>query len=312
MRVAATGQKSKFGPNALVPIYVWDIETREVLAVLKGFIQGAAYILKFSPDGSKLLCIGKDADHSIAIYDWANQKLIASSKVDKSFVTDAAFKNDTEFVTVGTRHIKFWSMKGGILNFKRGIWKNQDNPEPLMSCVFCFAQKVCFTGGASGKIYTWSSNSAVGSIDAHSNSIRVLLEHKNSLYSGGDDGIVKMWSYTSKLQKQADDLFAVGSENGQPQGIRSLDLKSDGTLLVATRSSTIYEVEVGEHTNSVAILEGHYNGELWGLAVNPKAPKFVTVGDDKTIRIWDTVNKEQHKKRELSYGGRAVDWSTES
>jgi len=34
-------------------------------------------------------------------------------------------------------------------------------------------------------------------------------------------------------------------------------------------------------------LEGHFNGELWGLAMHPIDQKYATCGDDKTLRIWD-------------------------
>lgn len=42
------------------------------------------------------------------------------------------------------------------------------------------------------------------------------------------------------------------------------------------------------------LLQGHYDGELWGLATSPNEGehKFITCGGDKTIRLWD-VNKRK-------------------
>ena len=34
-------------------------------------------------------------------------------------------------------------------------------------------------------------------------------------------------------------------------------------------------------------MEGHYGGELWGLAVSPKEHKIVTCGADRVPRMWD-------------------------
>ncbi len=38
-------------------------------------------------------------------------------------------------------------------------------------------------------------------------------------------------------------------------------------------------------------MNGHSEGELWGLAVHPKSHDFVTASCDKTIRSWSFENK---------------------
>ena len=46
------------GKAKVIDIFVWDIESKEVLANLKGFHLRAVQWLCFSPDGSKLLSFG--------------------------------------------------------------------------------------------------------------------------------------------------------------------------------------------------------------------------------------------------------------
>jgi len=55
-------------------------------------------VVKFSPNGEKLLSIGNDPDHSVCIYDWEKGTQV-NAKVDQNDVFGALWINDTEFVS---------------------------------------------------------------------------------------------------------------------------------------------------------------------------------------------------------------------
>jgi len=97
------------GKSKVIEIWVWDIETKEVKSCLKGFHLRAVVSVAFSPSGKYLLTAGLDDDNSIAIYNWANLRLICTSKVDKSKVTCLVWTSKKTFVTCGVKHIKFWN-----------------------------------------------------------------------------------------------------------------------------------------------------------------------------------------------------------
>ena len=39
-------------------------------------------------------------------------------------------------------------------------------------------------------------------------------------------------------------------------------------------------------------MRGHWNGELWGLAIHPKSLIFYTVGEDNLLAVWDIKLKK--------------------
>lgn len=58
------------GKSKFIDIFVWNVETKEVISQINGFHLRAIRLLKFTPDGKYLLSIGEDDDNSLAIYDW--------------------------------------------------------------------------------------------------------------------------------------------------------------------------------------------------------------------------------------------------
>jgi microtubule-associated protein-like 6 len=77
---------------------------------LNNFHRRAIRVLQFSPAGDKLLSIGEDDQHSVAIYDWATKRMLCNAKVDPDKVFDACWKDETEFATVGMKHVKFFTI----------------------------------------------------------------------------------------------------------------------------------------------------------------------------------------------------------
>lgn len=76
-------------------------------------------------------------------------------------------------------------------------------------------------------------------------------------------------------------------------GVRSLDIKKDGTLLIGTYGAKVVEVDPNQ-PNQIknTITQGHFREkklkipEVWGCSVHPSKSLFCSSGGDRTIRIW--------------------------
>jgi microtubule-associated protein-like 6 len=83
------------------------------------------------------------------------------------------------------------------------------------------------------------------------------------------------------------------------------------TILIGTRGSEIYEISAsdGSDQHGGPLVQGHCEHELWGLAVHPSKSQVCTVGDDKTVRVWDTASKQLLKMTKLDTAARTCAYS---
>jgi len=247
-----------------------------------------------------LLSIGEDDDHSLAIYDWASSKLLATAKVDRDVVTSCEFKSDTEFVTTGVKHVKFWTFAGINCTPKRGIM-GAGQFEAQICAAFAFVGKTCVTGSAKGSLVVWGGSSVSQKVPAHKSQVWVLYAKGNILISGGQDGLLIVWGQGFKQQSTID----LSKATKMDPGIRALDVSSTGAYIIGTKGAEIIRIQ---DKKSNVLIRGHYNGEVWGLAVSPNAQKFASCGGDKTLRVWGVDKVAMILP--LQEDGRAVDWAS--
>ena len=65
--------------------------------------------------------------------------------------------NFERLVTVGVRHIKFWSIVGGGLTSKRGTYGDVGKAETQLCVTYPKEAGMLVTGAANGKLYIWKN-----------------------------------------------------------------------------------------------------------------------------------------------------------
>lgn len=280
--IVATGQMGKT-PS----IWVWDASSLEPLIELKGLLQREIVSVDFNEDGTKLVAVGKDNDHTIAVYDLDSGSVIASGSGDKNMVFACKFVpgDDSQLVSCGVKHIKFWSVSPGQLRARRGVTGSKGEIVSMVG--LGFKGKFCLSGTASGDLYVWNGNRLAKNIKGiHEGPIFAVNSDADHLYTGGRDGVMQI-------------LDARGNPVGKVQfsaPVRSVE--SDGSKILVGTLNGILETDQ-ECSEPTQIIDAH-SGELWGLATHPgDSDVFVTCGDEGRIMMWSATEKTLLKSGNL-------------
>ncbi|EMP27075.1 WD repeat-containing protein 62 [Chelonia mydas] len=87
-------------------VRVWDVEEKTQVSELHGHKHGVACVA-FSPNMKYIVSVGYQHDMIVNVWDWKKDTLVASNKVSCKVIA-ISFSEDSYFVTVGHRHVKFW------------------------------------------------------------------------------------------------------------------------------------------------------------------------------------------------------------
>uniref|UniRef100_A0A6Q2Y6X8 HELP domain-containing protein n=1 Tax=Esox lucius TaxID=8010 RepID=A0A6Q2Y6X8_ESOLU len=287
----ATGQvagTSSDGKQLAPHVRVWDSVSLNTLHVLgTGFFDRALVCLAFSKSngGSTLCVVDESNDHVLSVWDWQREERLADVKCSNEAVFAADFHpTDTNIiVTCGKSHLYFWTLEKGTLVKKQGLFEKQEKPKFVL-CVTFSENGDSITGDSSGNILVWGkgTNRISHAIQgAHEGSVFTLCMLRNgTLVSGGKDRKLVSWdgSYQPIQSVEVPELF--GPIRTVAEG------KGESVLIGTTKNYVLQGSLYGEFT---PITQGHTD-ELWGLAVHPSKPHFLTCGHDKHVSLWDSTS----------------------
>uniref|UniRef100_A0A3P8U1R0 EMAP like 1 n=1 Tax=Amphiprion percula TaxID=161767 RepID=A0A3P8U1R0_AMPPE len=285
-QVAGTSSDGKLAPH----VRVWDSVSLNTLHVLgTGFFDRALVCLAFSKsNGGNTLCVVDDSnDHVLSVWDWQREDRLAEVKCSNESVFAADFHptDSNIVVTCGKSHLYFWNLEKGMLVKKQGLFEKQEKPKFVL-CVTFAENGDAITGDSSGNILVWGKGTnRISHViqGAHEGSIFALCMLRNgTLVSGGKDRRLISWdnSYQQIQTVEVPELFGP---------IRTIAEGRGQTVLIGTTKNFVLQGSLdGEF---MSITQGHTD-ELWGLAVHPWKPQFLTCGYDRQVCLWDSSSHQ--------------------
>uniref|UniRef100_A0A0B7B2X3 HELP domain-containing protein n=1 Tax=Arion vulgaris TaxID=1028688 RepID=A0A0B7B2X3_9EUPU len=293
------GQETKEGKPH---VRVWDSVSLNTLQVLGlGIFNRSVACLSFSKlDGGQHLVVVDEAnEHIISVWDLGKEKPHKISETKSSTEPVLAVEyhplDNNQIISCGKNQITFYTLEGGSLAKKNGVFEKYEKPKYVLSLAFSESGDI-LSGDSNGNIFVWGkgSNRIVNAVtSAHEGGIFSLcfLKDGTLLSGGGKDRKIIQWDNT---------YSKTGQETQIPETygpVRTLSQGKGGLVLVGTTRNCILTGSLD--LEFTVVVQGHID-ELWGLATHPSQHQFLTGGSDKQLYLWDAQSRTVVWNKEMN------------
>jgi WD40 repeat protein len=243
---------------------VWDVETGEVVRVLRGQIgegmEGSILAAALSPD-DRFLAVGVEfRDHKsktsfIRLLDFQTGEVTALLKGHRGAIIDLAFSTDGKKLVSGSMDgtARIWNVSSG-----KTLHVLKEHEKRIRAVAFSPDGTRVVTGSQDRTLKLWNAQrgSLITILKGHQKKVQCAAFTPDGRYllSGSDDKTIRLWDGSTGV------FIKVLSRHDEP--VRSLSVSPDGTKVLTGhvfeskkkpenfRSNNVLSIPSGEHVTS--------------------------------------------------------------
>ncbi|XP_070805464.1 WD repeat-containing protein 62 [Pituophis catenifer annectens] len=310
------------GENGYQPaVRVWDVEEKSQVSELHGHEHGVACVA-FSPSMKYLVSVGYPHDMKVNVWDWKSDTLVASNKASCKIMA-ISFSEDSYFVTVGHRHVKFWFLDGPrevkiketvpLVGRSGLLGELHNNTFCDVACGQGKMAGITFCISHSGLLCLFNEKRVLEKwIDLKVTLANCICVSEEFIFCGCANGTVRLFQahnlhYLSDLPKPhhlgtdvATEPILRRSDASFPDAIAVVFDPRRHWLSCAYKDHSVYIWDVKDFSHVRKVWSDLFHGSfVWNVEVYPEFEahqgclppgSFLTCSSDSTIRFWNLEN----------------------
>jgi WD40 repeat protein len=288
-------------------VMVWDADSLQVLHHSSGNYRNGISQLSFSPNGDLLLVVDNAPIKTLFLLQWKQNNVIFQDSINAKVVLSAQIMPRDGFAITADCNIWFWTKYSEGYIRREGIFVKNKAKEALTCMVLSKNSDGVVTGSINGKVMLWNGINCTRQVRGHTGPVNILHFCADGVISAGKDSRIRMW--TSTLEPRF--LFDV-SKFGIDTSVLGVALSRDATtILFSTADADLFEISAidGSDLRGGPIVKSHAFGNINCVDTHPSKFEFVTIGQDKTVRVVDMLSRSLLRMAQLDAEGRAIAYS---
>ncbi|KAL0207270.1 hypothetical protein P9112_011898 [Eukaryota sp. TZLM1-RC] len=282
--LVATGQvRSK--NDKFARVCVWDPDSLKEVCSFTSLERGVV-TLAFDTSGKKVLAVGNDDYHSIAVYDVSQGTQLSIQRGERNKAYELVAFGENQFLLSGHNYARILTIENdGSVSIRKVVFGGSSGrfdvtPNP---CCASLPDQRLVMGTSKGQLYVLNSNVVTHAYDVHKGPVLCLHADSHGVITSGRDCTVKLFS--------AD--FKEVSSITLPAPCRSITRLPSATSLTTglcftCENGAIYYYEFAEQPNPKTLVHCHGKlptpakktlSEAWGMDVHPSEPWVFSAGD---------------------------------
>ncbi|XP_029434317.1 cilia- and flagella-associated protein 44 isoform X2 [Rhinatrema bivittatum] len=311
-------------------VVIYEYPSLRPYRILRGGTTEAYSFIDFNISGTLLATVGSSPDFMLTVWNWQDEKIVLRSKAFSQDIFKVTFsaENEDQLTTSGTGHIKFWKMARTFTGLKLQGELGRFGKTALTDIegyVELPDGKVV-SGSEWGNMLLWEGGLIKVELcrkwkkTCHIGCINQFVLDEGELITIASDGYVRAWDFetldtadsiddTGLLEIEPMNELLVGKNVNLCSMVKSHEPYSP-IWYAQDASGAIWKLDLSfsNITQDPECLFTFHSGQVTGLDTSPNTYLMATTALDRSVRIYDFVDKRPLVEVRFKQGGTSLVW----